>query len=244
MENDILAHARQCAPAESCGFVVRMTQGEQYFPCKNHATEPMHSFSIRPEDYLSVQAKGEVIALVHSHPDGMPYLSSADRVMQIQSDLPWWLICEGQIYHYCCVPLLLGRRFEHGELDCYSLIRDAYHLAGIAIPNFSRQDDWWKKGENLYLDNIEATGFYRTSREDMQVGDIVLCCLGSSVANHAAIYCGNSELLHHIPNQLSKRERYSDRWQRSTHSIWRHRAWHASAFTGIYNDLANALTSV
>ncbi|MGT3300536.1 NlpC/P60 family protein, partial [Yersinia enterocolitica] len=112
-------------------------------------------------------------------------------------------------------------------------------LAGIAIPNFSRQDDWWKKGENLYLDNIEATGFYRTSREDMQVGDIVLCCFGSSVANHAAIYCGDGELLHHIPDQLSKKERYSDRWQRSTHSIWRHRAWHESAFTGIYNDLAS-----
>ncbi|HBC1264307.1 phage tail protein, partial [Escherichia coli] len=26
------------------------------------------------------------------------------------------------------------------------------------------------------------------------------------------------------------------------HSLWRHRAWHASAFTGIYNDLAAAST--
>ncbi|EPQ7565161.1 phage tail protein, partial [Escherichia coli] len=25
---------------------------------------------------------------------------------------------------------------------------------------------------------------------------------------------------------------------RRTHSVWRHRHWHASAFTGIYNDLA------
>ncbi|EIG9141122.1 phage tail protein, partial [Escherichia coli] len=25
-------------------------------------------------------------------------------------------------------------------------------------------------------------------------------------------------------------------------SLWRHRAWHASAFTGIYNDLAAAST--
>ncbi|NZB57444.1 phage tail protein, partial [Escherichia coli] len=24
--------------------------------------------------------------------------------------------------------------------------------------------------------------------------------------------------------------------------LWRHRAWHASAFTGIYNDLAAAST--
>ncbi|EHW30174.1 K protein [Escherichia coli DEC8D] len=36
---------------------------------------------------------------------------------------------------------------------------------------------------------------------------------GSSVPNHAAIYCGDGELLHHIPEQLSKRERYTDKWQ-------------------------------
>ncbi|EPM3199982.1 phage tail protein, partial [Escherichia coli] len=50
----------------------------------------------------------------------------------------------------------------------------------------------------------------------------------------------NGELLHHLPEQLSKRERYSEKWQRRTHSVWRHRHWHASAFTGIYNDLVAA----
>ncbi|MBB9341991.1 hydrolase, partial [Shigella sonnei] len=28
------------------------------------------------------------------------------------------------------------------------------------------------------------------------------------------------ELPHHIPEQLSKRERYTDKWQRRTHSLW------------------------
>ncbi|EJK4644877.1 phage tail protein, partial [Escherichia coli] len=42
------------------------------------------------------------------------------------------------------------------------------------------------------------------------------------------------------PEQLSKRERYSEKWQRRTHSVWSHRHWHASAFTGICNDLAAA----
>ncbi|EHL6721753.1 phage minor tail protein L [Escherichia coli] len=60
------------------------------------------------------------------------------------------------------------------------------------------------------------------------------------IMHHAAIYCGNGELLHHLPEQLSKRERYSEKWQRRTHSAWRHRHWHVSAFTGIYNDLAAA----
>ena len=100
--------------------------------------------------------------------------------------------------------------------------------------------DGGKSGQNLYLDNLEATGLYQVPLSSAQPGDVLLCCFGSSVPNHAAIYCGDGELLHHIPEQLSKRERYTDKWQRRTHSLWRHRAWRASAFTGIYNDLAAA----
>ncbi|MDN0744721.1 phage portal protein [Escherichia coli] len=89
-----------------------------------------------------------------------------------------------------------------------------------------------------------ATGLYQVPLSAAQPGDVLLCCFGSSVPNHAAIYCGDGELLNHIPEQLSKRERYTDKWQRRTHSLWRHRAWHASAFTGICNDLAAASTFV
>ncbi|EBT7965503.1 phage tail protein, partial [Salmonella enterica] len=162
---------------------------------------------------------------------------------QIQSGLEWWLVCGGRIHKFRCVPHLTGRQFEHGITDCYTLFRDAYHLAGIDMPDFHRENDWWNKGRDLYLDNLEATGFYRVSADRVQPGDVLVCCFGSSTANHAAIYCGGGELLHHIPEQLSKRERYTDKWQRRTHSIWRHRQWCGSAFTGIYNDLESASAS-
>ncbi|WP_329799081.1 NlpC/P60 family protein, partial [Escherichia coli] len=57
-------------------------------------------------------------------------------------------------------------------------------------------------------------GLYQVPLSAAQPGDVLLCCFGSSVPNHAAIYCGDGELLHHIPEQLSKRERYTDKWQR------------------------------
>ncbi len=177
-----------------------------------------------PEDWLSAEMQGEIVALVHSHPGGLPWLSEADRRLQVQSDLPWWLVCRGAIHKFRCVPHLTGRRFEHGVTDCYTLFRDAYHLAGIEMPDFHRGDDWWRHGQNLYLDNMEATGLYQVPLSAAQPGDVLLCCFGSSVPNHAAIYCGDGELLHHIPEQLSKRERYTDKWQRRTHSLWRHRA--------------------
>ncbi|PMD82297.1 phage tail protein [Escherichia coli] len=222
-ESAILAHARRCAPAESCGFVVRTPEGERYFPCVNISGEPEAYFRMSPEDWLRAEMQGEIVALVHSHPGGLPWLSEADRRLQVQSDLPWWLVCRGEIHKFRSVPHLTGRRFEHGVTDCYTLFRDAYHLAGIEMPDFHRGDDWWRHGQNLYLDNLEATGLYQVPLSAAQPGDVLLCCFGSSVPNHAAIYCGDGELLHHIPEQLSKRERYTDKWQRRTHSLWRHR---------------------
>ncbi|TXQ04734.1 hypothetical protein FV292_27090, partial [Escherichia coli] len=89
------------------------------------------------------------VALVHSHPGGLPWLSEADRRLQIKSALPWWLVCRGDIHKFRCVPHLTGRRFEHGVTDCYTLFRDAYHLAGTEMPDFHREDDWWRNGQNL-----------------------------------------------------------------------------------------------
>ncbi len=47
--SNILAHARRCAPAESCGFVVRTPEGERYIPCVNISAEPEAYFRIAPE---------------------------------------------------------------------------------------------------------------------------------------------------------------------------------------------------
>lgn len=50
--------------------------------------------------------------------------------------LSWWLASDGELRKYRSVPLLLGRKFEHGIMDCYTLFRDAYHLCGIDLPDF------------------------------------------------------------------------------------------------------------
>lgn len=168
--------------------MVRAPEGERYFPGVNISGEPEDYFRMAPEDWLQAEMQGEIVALVHSHPGGLPWLSEADRRLQVQSDLPWWLVCRGAIHKFRCVPHLTGRRFEHGVTDCYTLFRDAYHLAGIEMPNFHRGDDWWRHGQNLYLDNMEATGFYRVALTEAQPGDVLLCCFGSSGTITVRVY--------------------------------------------------------
>ncbi|EIQ1664952.1 phage tail protein, partial [Salmonella enterica] len=197
INDDILTHAKRCTPAESCGYVVKTAFETVYLPCENISAEPGMYFRMSPEDYIRASFLGEVVALVHSHPGdgGQPYLSTVDRTLQIQSGLDWWLVSDERIHKFRCVPHLTGRQFEHGVTDCYTLFRDAYHLAGIDMPDFDREDDWWSQGKSLYLDHLEATGFYRVDPEDAQPGDVLICCFGSPTPNHAAIYCGNGELL-------------------------------------------------
>ncbi|SNY70869.1 C40 family peptidase [Pantoea sp. GL120224-02] len=94
----ILCHARACHPEECCGLIIRTPDGHQYLPCINASADPCQHFLIAPEDYLSASAAGTIIALVHSHPDGPPELSPADKAAMTHSACSWWLVCEGQIY--------------------------------------------------------------------------------------------------------------------------------------------------
>ncbi len=73
----------------------RTPEGERYIPCVNISAEPEAYFRIAPEDWLRAEMQGEIVALVHSHPGGLPWLSEADRRLQIKSALSWWLVCRG-----------------------------------------------------------------------------------------------------------------------------------------------------
>ncbi|MDH1086330.1 C40 family peptidase [Pantoea brenneri] len=109
----ILSHAQACYPQECCGLVILTRDGHQYLPCINASPEPRRHFSLTPEDYLKASAAGTIIALVHSHPDGPPELSPADRLGLTHSACSWWLVCCGRIYCF-------GTEDEHDHDHCLS----------------------------------------------------------------------------------------------------------------------------
>ena len=232
MQNDIIAHVESESAREACGVVIN---DSVYMPCRNIAADPLNFFDIHPDDYIDAERRGEVTAIVHSHLDGLPHLSVGDRQVQLETGLDWWVVCDGVIYKYRPVAPLLGRQFEHGVFDCYTLFRDAYHLAGVNLDDFGRWPDWWESGRELYLENMRAQGFYQV--DEPQAGDMILICLGSARANHSAIYTGDQYILHHCPNRLSKRDLYNGFWLKHTHSLWRHKQWLSSGWAGISADL-------
>jgi proteasome lid subunit RPN8/RPN11 len=215
-------HARAEFPRESCGVVIA---GGDYIPCRNLAATPAIQFDLDAHDYAAAEETGEIVAIVHSHPNESANPSAADRVACEASGLPWWIVGvpSGVWRHYepCgyAAPLI-GRPFFHGVLDCFTLIRDWCRIErGIEIPNFERRDDWWTRGENLYVDHFAEAGFYCVGHEAPRApkwGDIILMQVRADVPNHGAIWLGNDVILQHLHGRLSGRDMYGGYWRKHT----------------------------
>ena len=231
-----LAHSAREFPREACGLLVIHKGRETYVPCRNIGVGT-DQFVIHPEDYAAADIQGEIVGVVHSHPGMSPEPSQADRVACEASGLPWhivgipsedWIRIEPTGF----VAPLVGREWSHGVLDCYSLVRDWFRSErGVLLPNFARFDDWWKRGENHYLDNFAQVGFEVINSADLrnlQPGDCFLMQVASPVPNHAAVYLGDGLILHHLQGRLSSRDVYGGYWQKVTTHVLRYGHSHSS----------------
>lgn len=228
------------APQEMCGAIADIhDKGRRFFAIDNIAENPEETFEMNPKGWQALAADGEIVAVVHSHPNGDPFLSGADRQMQIQTGLPWILAVGGCLKQFRCCPHLRGRVFEYGKADCGALIRDAFMLMGIDLPDHTR-GDIDDDAEHEYLrKHFERVGFVRIS-DGLRGGDVILTSYGGH-ANHAALYLGDGQILHHAYNQLSRREPFNQWWSERVHSIWRYPGFVPEMLQAVENDLLHSV---
>ena len=226
MKAEILSHARAEAPRECCGLIAVVKGRRRYFPCQNIAKTPDEHFVL--QGWNEVEDKGEVVAIVHSHPKTKADPSAADKVACEKSELPWHIVNPNTEAWGYCEPSgfelpYVGRQFSHGVVDCYSLCRDWYAREwGLHLQDYDRRDQWWDRGENLYLENFAKEGFCKIPIQEIQRGDAILMNLVSPVPNHAAIYLGDQQVLHHVQGRLSSRDLYGGYYAKSTACALRH----------------------
>jgi len=226
------AHTQEEYPKEACGFIIVNSRGrEQYYKAKNIAESAEEHFIIDPISYADAEDLGEIIGICHSHPDETCIPSETDRVSCEATNKPWHILSWPLNKLYSWEPEgyeapLIGRSFSHGVLDCYTLVKDYYKRElNIELQNYFHQNDWWEKGENLYVDNFKDQGFIEINdKNDIQKYDAFLIKLLSSVSNHAAIYIGGDTILHHVYGRLSNRQTYSGYWRKHTTHHLRHKS--------------------
>lgn len=222
-----LSHAKSEMPKEACGLVIIKHGKQLYIPCNNLA-RGTDNFILDPQDYEKADQQGEIVSVIHSHPNMSAKPSQADLVACEGSGLPWYILgLPSEQWEYIepkgYIAPLVGRTWSHGVLDCYSIIRDYYKQElGIEILDFQRSDEWWKIGENLYLDNFAKAGFKQITLEELKAGDCILMCLGSEVPNHGAVYLGDGLILHHVQNRLSTRDVFGGYWLKNTYGYFRY----------------------
>lgn len=230
LTEQIINHAKQQYPSECCGLIV---DGD-YITCKNVADDPAETFRISRDDWQPADV------VVHSHPQGQRYPSGADRQAQHKMRCDWWIAVAGtgnwEIVKYRYAPLLRGRTFEYGKRDCYSMVEDAYMLCGIELMAYKRKGEAQEIADNAFIVNFPRSGFYQVELTDMQPGDVILTSIRGN-ANHASIYLGDEQVLHHPYGGLSRREGFCDVWHKTMHSVWRHQNWQPQMMTAVFNDL-------
>lgn len=222
--DDIRAHAAECHPREACGLVAVVKGRERYFPCTNVATRADQEFMISPEDWARVEDEGEVVQVVHSHPNYPPQPSQADLVACERSGLRWLIISwpSGLVHEVAPSGYrapLVGRTFSHGIVDCYTLIRDYYaERLNLALPDVERADGWWERGEDLYTAYSAAWGWHEvgTDVRTLREHDVLLFQVSAPVVSHAGIWLGDGTFLHHAERRLSSRDVYGG-WYRKVH---------------------------
>lgn len=215
-------------PREACGLIV----GDIYIPIDNMSARPDDGFVMCPIQLSEALERFEPTAIFHSHPDDTARPSQHDlaRIDRADTPLPWvimsWPEYDITITYPQAPAKLIGREFVHGVQDCYTLIQDFYSAKlGITLSQYHRDDEWWEKGQDLYLDNYKDEGFYEVPLSDIQYGDFILMQVESNTVNHAAIYIGDGQILHHIYGRLSKRGIYGGYWLDRTRRILRHKLY-------------------
>lgn len=105
-KDDALTHARAESPRESCGLLVRRGRRRLYLACRNIAPEPTETFIIEPEDWADAEdASDEILAVIHSHPGGVPEPSGADQESCTLSELTWHILVPETAVWGKCLPL-------------------------------------------------------------------------------------------------------------------------------------------
>lgn len=77
--------------------------------------------------------------------------------------------------------------------------------------------------ENRYDDNWEREGFYEVPAAQLRPSDMIMMQVSAPVTNHAAIYLGDNQLLHHMFGQLSARVPYGKYYRDRTVRVVRHK---------------------
>lgn len=121
----------------------------------------------------------------------------------------------------------LGKAYDLGFSDCYSLVRDFYiSVYSIFLPNYARPEGYAYNNELSVFARILSNPDFVSkpvAREYLEVGDVLVFRVASDQANHLGIYVGNNLFIHHLHGGLSKEDNLDHKHFRRIMTVIRHK---------------------
>lgn len=211
LELEFGQYAQQVYPEEAVAVIVE----DKLMPLPNISDTPLESFEVN----IPTDIEDSLQGIIHSHPNGHIKPSKQDYITYLSLGIPSGIVTcteDSCSKSYWLSNLLLStplenRPFIHAYYDCYSLIRSYYkQVMDISLKDYPREDEWWINGEDMYDQLFSDAGFaIISSQAPLEIGDIVFMSIHSNVVNHAAIYLGDDNILHHLHGRLSRVDKLS-----------------------------------
>ena len=123
---------------------------------------------------------------------------------------------------------LLGRRWEYGVHDCFTLIRDYFALQGIQLPDFERPKDL-ETCDSIFLEQAERVGFVQVDFASRLPGDLLVLKLGTKAPMHGAILLSDERILHQRQDSLSAIEPFGRYYVSRVAAVFRYAADRSAA---------------
>ena len=118
---------------------------------------------------------------------------------------------------------LIGRQWEYGKFDCFTLMRDWFKLQGIELPDFARPDDL-ETCDSIFLQQMPVHGFCQVEYNSRKPGDVLIMRLGTATPMHAAILLPDEKILHQRQDSLSAVEPFGRYYVSRVAAVFRYAA--------------------
>ena len=227
--DEIENHFSEWYPREGCGVLAKIKGEVKWFPCENVA-ENEDDFVINSEQYIDICLRGDILAIIHSHPDASCEPSKSDIDYCNTLGIRYYIFSYPKMELYTLEPEhkekeLYGRIYKFGVNDCFEAMRDYLSSKNISIPPRALfEDDWWNKDLNYFTDEIIKTYNYTKVEGQMKENDVIIFTIQSDIPNHCGVYTGNDLFFHHAENRLSCQENLYPFWKKYITGVYRYDA--------------------
>lgn len=226
----IVKHAESRPALEVCGLLICDSSGFYALPLDNVSPTPSKSFLMRPRAYFEYFKNDTLKGYYHSHHDTDEKPSEADIKVSEGSCLPCIIYSRVTQRFSVYTPNgktvpLIGRHFELGIFDCFSLVEDYYQQnLGITLGAFERRPRDLMEGRSDVHQQALKLGFKLVTDESDQPHDLICMSLGTPKGdiNHVAIRTSKFRILHQLLYRPSEEVYYGGYWLKHTLAVYRH----------------------